>query len=136
MTQRTNNASQTNPTTFATCQFFNPDLFLSWTRPMLEAFAEMVGRSIEKSSAMNAAWASLAHNRFAEAIDLQNRLAACRSPEDAFRAYAMWSQIAVEQYQASFDEMMRIGRDIQRETAVAVSDTFNGTRYPSERRAA
>lgn len=135
MDQRTTTPAPIN-SPFGAFPTFGYDALLAWNRPIIEAMSDLTNRTVEKSAAFGSAWSSLVQKRFQQGLDLQQRLATCRSPEEVMRVYGTWAQIAVEQYQAGFDEMARIGQDIQRETVEVVGETINGAHYPLERRAA
>ena len=123
-------------TSAGTFPAFGYDAMIAWNRPIIEAMNELTNRTFEKAAALNSAWSNFVQRRVQQNIDLPQRLAACRSPEEVMRVYGTWAQIAVEQYQHGFDEMARIGQDIQRETVEVVGETMNGAHYPLERRAA
>lgn len=121
--------------TMATVPAIDFETLFAFNRHALESFADLTGRTIERSAALNAVWGKLLQKRMEQNVALPQKLADCRTPDDYFRICAEWAQVAVTQYQEGFDSMARIGQDIQREAADVVSDTLNGASHGLSRAA-
>lgn len=104
------------------------DYFVNLNRPALEAMTAINKRFLEQLATFNTECASFAQTRFAQEVGLAQQLSSCRSPQDLFRAYSDFAQVAVEQYQDEFARMTRMGQEFGNQAAEIVRDRIEAAR--------
>lgn len=102
---------------------FGLDYIVSLNRPTLEAMTALNKRFLEQLAIFNAECATFAQTRFAEDVGLAQHLSGCRSPQEVFRVYTEFAQIAVQQYQSEFARMTRMGQEFGTDAVGIVRET-------------
>lgn len=98
------------------------DYLMNLNRPAFEAMSEINGRFLEQITAINSEWSRFLQQRFEEDFSLPQQLSQCRTPQDWFRVYSEFMQTAVQQYQAEFASIARMGQSFTTETAGIVRE--------------
>lgn len=91
-------------------------------RPTLSAAAEMNDRLYETMAAFNTECVCFVNRRLKEDLAIPQQFAACRTFEDVVGVYSGFFKRAVEQYQAEFEYMAKLGQTLASDTVNHVQE--------------
>jgi hypothetical protein len=95
-------------------------------RPALTAMAQVNGKVYANLAAMNKSWAELLNRRLKEDLGVASQLAACKSMQDVYGLYSEYLQTAMKDYQASLEEIGRLGKTLADDTIEAMQARASG----------
>lgn len=96
---------------------FGFDFFVNLNKPALEAMGEINGRFIEQMTAVNREWSKFFSHRLEQDMDFTRQLAECQGPQEVMQLYMSFMQSSMQEYQAEFALMARMGQTFTDETA-------------------
>lgn len=98
----------------------NVDALMSMTRPALAAVAEFNGKFYDSAAQFNAEWAEFVSRRLQEDFAVPQRLAACKSPQDAQQVCVNYWKTAFAQYQEELNRLTKMSETFAKQTASAM----------------
>lgn len=114
---------------------FGLEALMEMNRPALAAMAEMNGKVYENIATMNRNWVAFVNRRLREDLGMPRQLAACKTVQEMYSAYADFFQTAVTDYQSEFEQLSKLGKTMAEETAQAMQtrldEAARATRPPN-----
>jgi len=111
------------PTQWPTANLMPPlgfDALMSMTQPALAALAEFNGKLFDSAAQFNAEWAEFLSRRLQEDMAVPQRIAACKSPQDAQQVYVEYWRTAFAQYQEEMGRLTKMTETFAKQTASAM----------------
>lgn len=111
------------PTTWETGNLAMPiriDTLMSVAKPALAAMAEFNGRLLENATKLNAEWAEFLGRRLQEDIAVAQRLAACKSAQEAQDVCVDYWKTAFAQYQDEFGQLAKMNQTFTQQATAAM----------------
>lgn len=99
---------------------FGLETLMELNRPALEAMAQVNGKVYENLAAMNKNWVEFLNRRLKKDLGMPEQLAACKSLPEMYSVCADFFQSAVNDYQAEFEEMGKLGKSLADQTLQAI----------------
>jgi hypothetical protein len=111
------------PTTWETGNLTMPmrvDALMSMAQPAFAAMAEFNGKLLENAAKLNAEWAEFLGRRLQEDIAVPQRLAACKSPQEAQDVCVDYWRTAFAQYQDEFGRLAKMNQTFTQQATAAM----------------
>ena len=81
----------------------------AWTQMMTNTTALWNGQLGTAVAEVNREWLDFINRRLTQDVALMQSLSACKSPDEVWRAYADFWQVAAKDYQEEFAELAKLG---------------------------
>jgi hypothetical protein len=112
-----------DPTQWPTANFMPPlnvNALMGMMQPAFAAMAEFNGKLYDSAARLNTEWAEFLSRRLQEDFAVPQRLAACKSPQEAQQVYVDYWQTAFAQYQSEMGRLAKMSETFAQQTATAV----------------
>jgi hypothetical protein len=96
------------------------DALMSMAQPAFAAMAEFNGKLLENAARLNAEWAEFLGRRLQEDIAVPQRLAACKSPQEAQDVCVDYWKTAFAQYQDELGRLAKMNQTFTQQATTAM----------------
>jgi hypothetical protein len=98
----------------------NVNALMAMSQPAFAAIAEFNGKLCDSAARFNAEWAEFVGRRLQEDFAVPQRLAACKSAQEAQQICVDYWKTAFEQYQDEMGRLAKMSESFTRQTASAM----------------